>query len=66
MYSCCSGTCFLKPASTCSWLAKYSIATAIAFETGTGETPMLAGVVPAGDDAFLVIGDKGADFHRPK
>ena len=40
--------------------------TAIAFETGTGETPMLAGVVPAGDDAFLVIGDKGADLHRPK
>ena len=29
MYSCCSGTCFLKPASTSSWLAKYAIATVI-------------------------------------
>ena len=39
---------------------------ATAFETATGETPMLAAVVPAGDAAFLVVGDKGADLHRPQ
>src|SRR5687768_12652683 len=33
MYSCCSGTCFLKPASTFSWLAKYSIASVTAANT---------------------------------
>ena len=40
--------------------------TATAFETGTGETPMLAGVVSAGDAGFLVVGDKGADLYRPQ
>ena len=32
MYSCCSGICFLKPASTLSWLAKKIIATVIGGE----------------------------------
>lgn len=40
--------------------------TATTFETGTGETPLLSGVLPAGDAGFLVIGDKGADLYRPQ
>ena len=39
---------------------------ATTFETGTGETPLLSGVLPAGDAGFLVIGDKGADLYRPQ
>ena len=39
---------------------------ATAFATATGETPMLAGVLPAGDAAFLVVGDKGADLFNPQ
>ena len=35
------------------------------FATATGETPLLAGVLPAGD-GYLVIGDKGADLYNPK
>jgi photosystem II stability/assembly factor-like uncharacterized protein len=37
-----------------------------AFATGTGETPLLAGVLPVGDNAYLVVGDKGADLYTPK
>ena len=36
------------------------------FSTATGETPMLAGVLPVGDSGYLVIGDKGADLYRPQ
>lgn len=34
------------------------------FETASGETPLLSGVMPAGDGAFLVVGDRGAGLHR--
>lgn len=40
--------------------------TATAYEMGTGETPLLSGVLPVDDAAYLVIGDKGADLYRPK
>jgi photosystem II stability/assembly factor-like uncharacterized protein len=40
--------------------------TTTAFETGTGETPLLAAVLPVGDAAYLVVGDKGADLHTPQ
>src|SRR5688572_19108484 len=41
MYSCCSGTCFLKPASTCSCEAKYSITAVTAANSAstTGRLP---------------------------
>ncbi len=39
---------------------------ATTFETATGETPLLSGVLPAGDAGYLVIGDKGADLYRPQ
>ena len=40
--------------------------TATAFETASGETPLLSGVLPVDDAGYLVIGDKGADLYRPK
>lgn len=40
--------------------------TATAFETASGETPLLSGVVPVDGAGYLVIGDKGADLYRPK
>lgn len=39
---------------------------ATTFQTATGETPLLSGVLPAGDAGYLVIGDKGADLYRPQ
>jgi photosystem II stability/assembly factor-like uncharacterized protein len=39
---------------------------AATFQTATGETPLLSGVLPAGDAGYLVIGDKGADLYRPQ
>src|SRR4051812_10632854 len=35
MYSCCSGICFLKPASTFSWLAKNTIAAVTSANTSS-------------------------------
>lgn len=32
----------------------------------SGETPLLAGVIPLDDGRFLLIGDKGADLYRPE
>lgn len=40
--------------------------TATAFETASGETPLLSGVLPMDGGGFLVIGDKGADLYRPQ
>ncbi|MBW8369181.1 MAG: hypothetical protein K0M70_15155, partial [Arenimonas sp.] len=40
--------------------------TATAFETASGETPLLSGVVPVDGAGYLVIGDKGADLYRPQ
>ena len=40
--------------------------TATAFETASGETPLLSGVLPVDGAGYLVIGDKGADLYRPK
>ncbi|MCX7032954.1 MAG: YCF48-related protein [Arenimonas sp.] len=40
--------------------------TATAFETASGETPLLSGVLPVDGAGFLVIGDKGADLYRPQ
>ena len=40
--------------------------TATAFETASGETPLLSGVLPVEGTGFLVIGDKGADLYRPQ
>lgn len=40
--------------------------TATAFETATGETPLLSGVLPVDGAGYLVIGDKGADLYRPQ
>lgn len=34
------------------------------FETASGESPLLSGVMPAGDGAFLVVGERGAGLHR--
>lgn len=36
------------------------------YETAAGETASLAGVIPAGDDGFLVVGDRGAGLYRAK
>lgn len=36
------------------------------YETESGETASLAGVIPAGDDAYLVVGDRGAGLYRAK
>jgi photosystem II stability/assembly factor-like uncharacterized protein len=38
---------------------------ATAFATATGETPLLAAVLPL-DAGYLVVGDKGADVHNPQ
>ena len=40
--------------------------TATAFETASGETPLLSGVLPVDGAGYLVIGDKGADMYRPQ
>lgn len=40
--------------------------TEIRFETASGETPNLTGVLPAGDAGFIVVGDKGAGQFRPQ
>ena len=40
--------------------------TASAFETASGETPLLSGVLPVDGAGYLVIGDKGADMYRPQ
>jgi photosystem II stability/assembly factor-like uncharacterized protein len=40
--------------------------TATAFETASGETPLLSGVLPVDGAGYLVIGDKGADLYRPQ
>jgi photosystem II stability/assembly factor-like uncharacterized protein len=32
------------------------------FRNALGETPALAGVSPAGDGRYVVVGDKGADL----
>jgi photosystem II stability/assembly factor-like uncharacterized protein len=39
--------------------------TATSFQSGNG-TPLLSGVIPAGDAGYLLIGDKGADLYRPQ
>ena len=36
------------------------------YETASGETASLAGVIPAADGAYLVVGDRGAGLYRAK
>ena len=36
------------------------------YETASGETPNLTGVMPAGEAGFIVVGDKGAGLFRPQ
>ena len=40
--------------------------TASVFRNAVGETPMLAGVAPAANGAFVLVGDKGADLFQPQ
>jgi photosystem II stability/assembly factor-like uncharacterized protein len=35
------------------------------FRNAAGETPMLAGIVPAANGDFILVGDKGADLFHP-
>lgn len=36
------------------------------FETASGDTPVLSGVLPLPDGRFLLIGDKGVDVYQPR
>jgi photosystem II stability/assembly factor-like uncharacterized protein len=40
--------------------------TASVFRNPAGETPALAGVAPAANGAFVLVGDKGADLYTPQ
>ena len=43
--------------------APFTLAT---FHTAAGETPALAGILPAGHGDFVIVGDKGADTYHPQ
>jgi photosystem II stability/assembly factor-like uncharacterized protein len=53
-----NGAVLVRPDGTSPFAAS-------SFQSANG-TPLLSGVIPAGDAGYLLIGDKGADLYRPQ